>query len=149
MWRRAFIAGVLGAPLLAAASTRAAAPRISVAKSPSCGCCGRWIEHMRAAGFEVAAQDVSDEALSALKRRIGLAPEHTSCHTARVDGYFIEGHVPAADVQRLLRERPEARGLAVPGMPAGSPGMEVGGLSEPYETLLIDRSGRATVFARH
>lgn len=149
MHRRTFIAGALAAPFFGSVSLASDLPRVSVTKSPSCGCCGAWVQHMRDAGFEVEVRDVADEALSEFKRRLGLTPEQVSCHTAQVEGYFVEGHVPADDVKRLLAERPEARGLAVPGMPAGSPGMEMGGVRDPYDTLLIGPDGRATVFARH
>jgi hypothetical protein len=149
MHRRAFLAGVLAAPLAASVAPAADLPRVSVAKSPSCGCCGAWVDHMRAAGFEVEVRDVSDEALVALKRRLGLAPEHASCHTGQVDGYVVEGHVPAEDVRRLLAEQPDARGVAVPGMPIGSPGMEMGSTREPYDTLLIGTNDEVHVFARH
>jgi hypothetical protein len=149
MQRRTFVVAGLAAPLLARTVFAAGLPRVSVAKSPSCGCCGAWVDHMRAAGFEVEVRDVSDEALAALKRRLGLAPEHASCHTAELDGYVVEGHVPAEDVKRLLAERPGARGLAVPGMPIGSPGMEMGDTREPYDTLMIGTNGEARVFARH
>ena len=149
MQRRTFIAAALTAPFLGRAALAADLPSVAVAKSPSCGCCGAWVEHMRAAGFEVEVQDVTNETLSAMKRRVGLAPDQTSCHTAEVDGYFVEGHVPAEDVKRLLAERPAARGLAVPGMPVGSPGMEMGNVRDPYETLLIGMDGKASVFARH
>jgi hypothetical protein len=101
---------------------------------------------MREAGFPVETVDVGD--MSAVKRRYGIPPGLQSCHTAVVDGYAIEGHVPAEDVKRLLAEAPEAGGLAVPGMPIGSPGMEQGDTVEPYEVLLVD-DGQATVFARH
>jgi hypothetical protein len=150
MHRRAFIAGALAAvPLVVSMARAADLPPVAVAKSPTCGCCGAWVDHMRTAGFEVKVRDVSDETLAALKRRLGLAPENASCHTAEVDGYVVEGHVPAEDVKRLLAERPDALGLAVPGMPIGSPGMEVGGTREPYDTLLIGTNGEAHVFARH
>ena len=149
MQRRTFIAGALAFPFVARFAHAADLPRIAVAKSPTCGCCGAWVDHMRAAGFRVDVQDVSDETLAALKRRVGIAPEHASCHTAEVDGYVVEGHVPAEDVKRLLAERPEARGLAVPGMPAGSPGMEMGDTRDAYDTLLIGADGGATVFASH
>jgi hypothetical protein len=149
MHRRVFIAGALAVPLVFPIVHAVALPRVAVAKSPTCGCCGAWVDHMRAAGFEVDVQDVTDETLAALKRRLGLAPEQTSCHTAEVEGYFVEGHVPAVDVKRLLAERLEARGLAVPGMPAGSPGMEMGSVRDPYDTLLIGTDGQASVFTRH
>ena len=153
MHRRAFIAGLLATPTLAAPIVAAAAgteaPKVVVAKSPTCGCCGAWVDHMRAAGFDVEVQDVADETLAAIKDRIGLSPEQRSCHTAQAGDYFVEGHVPAEDVKRLLVEQPQARGLAVPGMPAGSPGMEMGGMRDPYDTLLIGLGGDASVFARH
>ena len=153
MHRRAFLAGAAATPILVtpllATTARADAPVVSVAKTPTCGCCGDWVDHMRAAGFEVEVQDVADETLAGLKQRLGLAPDQTSCHTAQVEGYVVEGHVPAEDVRRLLAERPEARGLAVPGMPAGSPGMEMGDMRDPFDTLLIGTDGTAAVFARH
>ena len=102
---------------------------------------------MRAAGFDVQARDLGQPALAAKKAAAGISGGHASCHTAFVGGYVIEGHVPAEDVRRLLAERPEAPGLAVPGMPAASPGMDMG--SEPYEVLLVGDDGSARVFARH
>lgn len=124
----------------------AAQPAIDVARSPSCGCCGDWIDHMRAAGFTVNDRLIDD--LAPLKAQLGVPADLQSCHTGIVEGYAIEGHVPAEDVLRLLRERPSATGLAVAGMPLGSPGMEVGGQTEPYEVILFSASGR-DVFARH
>jgi hypothetical protein len=143
------MAGSLAAPLVASMARADDLPRVSVTKSPTCGCCGAWVDHMRAAGFEVEVRDVSDDALAALKRRLGVAPEHASCHTAEVGGYVVEGHDPAGDVKRLLAERPDARGLAVPGMPVGSPGMEMGSSREHFDTLLIGVDGEASAFAKH
>ena len=148
MHRRHFLLTLAVAPL-AHEVAWASEEVLLVAKSPSCGCCGAWVEHMRAAGFKVEVANTSPSTLDALKARLGIAPEHSSCHTAQIGGYFIEGHVPAEDVKRLLAERPNALGLTAPGMPIGSPGMEMGSEREPYDTLLIDRSGRATVFASH
>lgn len=133
----------VAAPWLSAASAQ---PAIDVSRSPSCGCCGDWITHMRAAGFTVNDRLIDD--LAPLKAQLGVPADLQSCHTAFVDGYAIEGHVPAQDVHRLLRERPAAAGLAVAGMPLGSPGMEVDGRQEPYEVILFTASGRS-VFARH
>lgn len=125
------------------------APRIDVAKTPTCGCCTAWIEHLEENGFEVAAYDVSPEQLNDIKAGLDIDPSLTSCHTATVDGYFIEGHVPSSDIKALLSERPEGRGLTVPGMPLGSPGMEMGDQRDAFETLLVGE-GRATrVFKRH
>lgn len=119
-----------------------------VHRSPTCGCCLAWADQMQAAGFRVEVREVAD--LDAVKRRLGVPPGAASCHTAEVAGYFIEGHVPAADIERLLAERPEAAGLAVPGMPLGSPGMESpSGISQPYEVLLVAPDGSTTTFSRH
>lgn len=138
------------ATLAAAAQVQSAGPTIiTVAKSPSCGCCGAWVDHMRAAGFEVSVQNVSQSRLAREKQRIGLRPEQASCHTASIGGYFVEGHVPAQDVKRLLAERPTAQGLAVPGMPAGSPGMDMGPRREIFDTILIGAEGSARIFSRH
>ena len=142
--RRAAIAAL---PLMMAVVAEAAAPPvIQVVKTPTCGCCNRWIAHLRRAGFQVRVTETEDVAPTA--RRLGVPDDLRSCHTASVGGYAIEGHVPAADIQRLLRERPAAAGIAVPGMPAGSPGMEGGG-SEPYQVILFNRRGQRRVFARH
>ena len=136
------------APLaLLACVQSAAASTIEVVKSPFCGCCTHWIEYLRHEGFEVNVVDAEDVTPTA--RRLGVPDALRSCHTASVDGYAIEGHVPAADIRRLLAERPDAAGLAVPGMPIGSPGMEQGDRREPYQTILFGRDGRRTVFAQH
>jgi hypothetical protein len=135
------------APADAARFARADLPLVTVYKSPTCGCCTKWADHMEAAGFPVETVDVAD--LSAVKAEHGIPAEFGSCHTAVVGGYAIEGHVPAEDVKRLLAERPNAAGLAVPGMPTGSPGMEMPGRpAQPYEVLLV-QGGDATVFALH
>jgi hypothetical protein len=121
---------------------------LTVHKTPTCGCCGEWVEHMEQAGFEVAVVETSD--LSPIRQEVGLPYGLGSCHTAQVDGYFIEGHVPAADVQRFLSERPEARGLTVPGMPLGSPGMEVpSGAKDAYDVLMVLPDGSTVVYASH
>lgn len=136
------------APLLAlAACGQAVAATIEVVKSPYCGCCSHWVEHLRANGFTVRVVDVEDVTPTA--RRAGVPDRLRSCHTAIVEGYAIEGHVPAADIRRLLRERPQAAGIAVPGMPIGSPGMEQGDRREPYATILFHRDGRMQLFQRH
>jgi hypothetical protein len=131
------------------AAVRAAkAPRIVVHKSESCGCCKLWVSHLAKAGFEV--QVINADNLNAVKERVGIPPALGSCHTGEVEGYFIEGHVPVADIQRLLRERPAAKGLTVPRMPIGSPGMEVpSGEVEPYDVLLVAKDGSTTVYSHH
>lgn len=121
---------------------------VNVVKSRSCGCCGLWVDHLRSHDFAVTTQDVDD--VSPFKQQAGITPALASCHTAFVDGYVIEGHVPAEDIRRLLQERPDAIGLTVPGMPVGSPGMEVEGrAADAYDVLLIHRDGSTSVFAHH
>ncbi|MFO7188789.1 MAG: DUF411 domain-containing protein [Pseudomonadota bacterium] len=130
----------LAIALLFGAAAAQAAPVVEVYKSATCGCCKEWIRHLRENGFEVRAHDVPDPA--AHRAKAGVPQALGSCHTALVEGYAIEGHVPAADIKRLLAERPKARGLAVPGMPIGAPGMEVGTNVEPYSVLLIGPDGQ-------
>jgi len=130
----------------AAAVQAAPEPPVEVFKSPSCGCCGKWVAHMQQAGFRVTVQEVRD--VSAKRRELGMPERYGSCHSARVGAYLVEGHVPAQDVKRLLAERPAAVGLAVPSMPPASPGME-GPRAVPYDTLLVRADGGAGTFARH
>lgn len=135
------------APAEMASAVEADLPLVTVYKTATCGCCSKWADHIEAAGFPVKTVDVTD--LGAVKAEHGIPAAYGSCHTAVVDGYAVEGHVPAEDVKRLLAERPQAAGLAVPGMPIGSPGMETPGRrADRYEVLLV-QDGDATVFARH
>lgn len=128
------------------ASAEASDADFVVYKSPTCGCCDGWIEHLREAGYSVEAVDIADYGqLSAKKREHGVPGEMGSCHTAVIDGYTIEGHVPAESIERLLRERPDIKGLAVPGMPIGSPGME-GPNPEVYQVIAFTESGERRVF---
>lgn len=123
-------------------------PQVVVYKSASCDCCKRWVQQLRNAGFSVQPKNVEDR--NPVKSRLGVPAGMGSCHTAEVGGYFVEGHVPVEDIQRLLATRPDAKGLAVPGMPTGSPGMEVpSGEVKPYQVLLVSRDGTTSVFARH
>lgn len=122
-------------------------PEVQVFKSPTCGCCGSWVEHMRGAGFTVKVTEVDDT--TAARKRLGLPDRYGSCHTATVGGYVLEGHVPAAEVKRLLAAKPKAIGLTVPGMPPSAPGMDVPGRKDPYQVLLVDASGQSTVFANY
>lgn len=124
-----------------------AAAQMVVHKNASCGCCGKWIEHMEHSGFEVTAQNVDN--LGPIKERVGVPHGMGSCHTAEVGGYFIEGHVPADAVKRLLAEKPKAKGLTVPGMPIGSPGMESGDRVDPYEVHLVHEDGTTSVFEKY
>ena len=121
---------------------------ITVYKDPSCGCCTKWVDHLRASGFAPEVHDRSD--MDALKDSLGVPAKLRSCHTAVVEKYVVEGHVPAADVRRLLASKPaKTVGVAVPGMPAGSPGMEVGGRIDRYEVIAFAPGGATRVFARH
>lgn len=146
--RRNFMLTGFGAALFTR-SVWAQSSQLEVFKSPTCGCCSAWIDHMAQAGFQTVARDVDHATLQAIKARVGVAPKLSSCHTALIAGYFVEGHVPAEDVQRLLSERPDALGLTVPGMPIGSPGMEMGNQREAFETFLVLSDGSTTVFNRH
>ena len=119
-------------------------PALTVYHDPRCGCCGDWASHMREHGFEVTA--IEDSNIHERRRELGVPDRLASCHTATVAGYLIEGHVPAADVRRLLAQRPDARGLSVPGMPLGSPGMEHGDRRQAYNVLLFDDAGNFEVF---
>lgn len=121
-----------------------ALPSVLVYKSPTCGCCNGWVDHMEAAGFAVDARNTTD--LMTVKRDGGVPPQMSSCHTAIIDGYVVEGHVPAEQVKELLAARPSIAGIAVPGMPVGSPGME-GPNARPYQVLSFTHSGEAQVFA--
>lgn len=132
----------LGAWLIAPGTPAAAG--ITVYKSPWCGCCGNWVGYLRGQGYSVAVEERED--MEPVKARFGVPERLQSCHTAVVDGYVIEGHVPAADIARFLEERPEARGLSVPGMTAGTPGMGQGG--DPYQVILFGDAG-GTVYATH
>lgn len=116
---------------------------MTVYKTPTCGCCTKWVNHLREQGFQVTAYDISD--LTPIKKKYGVPNALTACHTAIVDGYVVEGHVPADVILRLLKERPKVVGITVPGMPMGSPGME-GKYSEPYDVLTFDQDGKTQVY---
>ena len=148
--------GVAALSTAPAAHTRAQRARAAVSKplmltvykTPTCGCCAKWVGHMKQNGFTVHVTDLND--LSSIKSKHGVPSKLQSCHTAVVNGYVVEGHVPASDVKRMLNELPAVAGLTVPGMPAGSPGMEMpGGQAPPYEVLTFDRNGATRVFAKH
>ena len=140
------LAGItLAIPMAHAADP--AVPEVLMYKDPNCGCCGAWAEHLVANGFRVKTVATSD--MESVKRRFAVPQRLTSCHTAKVGGYVIEGHVPASAIKRLLREKPAVAGLSVPGMPLGSPGMEVPGKQDPYEVLAFDSAGKIQVFARY
>lgn len=132
--------------MFAAASS---AQTIEVWKSATCGCCAAWIEHIEQNGFTARPRDLAAGQLARIKAEAGLPADLQSCHTAKVGGYVVEGHVPASAIRRLLSEKPDAIGLSVPGMPLGSPGMEAGSDKESYEVLLVRRGGASEVFSRH
>jgi hypothetical protein len=140
MVRTLFAAILLGSQVHAAIA-------IEVFKTATCGCCSKWVEHLRANGFSPTVKDVQNTA--EYRRKFGVPERLQSCHTAVVRGYAIEGHVPAQDIHRLLKERSKGKGLAVPGMPIGSPGMEQGERRDPYSVLLFDSSGNISEFQRH
>lgn len=120
-------------------------PEVVVHKDPNCGCCGKWVEHLQAEGFRVKV--VQSQDMTEVKRRLGMPDKLGSCHTAQVGGYLIEGHVPASSIKRLLREKPALKGLAVPGMPAGAPGMEVpDGKKDPYDVVAFDKAGTTKTY---
>jgi hypothetical protein len=138
--RRSALVLIAGAMTLPALPSWAADEQtITVHKDPNCGCCGLWVRHLQTAGFTVKAIDTAE--LDAVKSRLGVPQDLAACHTAEVAGYVVEGHVPAAALKRFLAEKPSAAGLAVPGMPIGSPGME-GGTPEPYDVVLFGPAGR-------
>ena len=153
--RRRFIiqAGAIALGTLAVASPvmalAAGKPQLEVWKSPTCGCCHDWIAHLQANGFQVAVHDVSEAAKAGQRLKLGMPDKFGSCHTGLIDGYVVEGHVPAREITRLLKERPKAVGLAVPGMPVGSPGMDGAvykGRKDPFKVLLVAQDGSSTVF---
>jgi hypothetical protein len=127
----------------------AEAPSIEVWKSATCQCCGKWVSHLEANGFAVRTNAADTAALDRIKRAAGISEKLDACHTAKIGGYVIEGHVPASDIKRLVAEHPDAIGITVPGMPQGSPGMEQGGKAEPYDVLLIKKDGTTEVFTSH
>ena len=148
MKRRTFLNGALLAALLPAAAHATKKPVITVYKTPTCGCCGKWIDHMRSSGFDVKSTDIDD--VTSIKKQYGVPLDSQSCHTALVEGYVLEGHVPATAVKKMLKEKPKVVGLAVPGMPVGSPGMEVpSGQVEPYNVVAFDKAGKTTVYEKH
>ncbi|WP_445503802.1 DUF411 domain-containing protein [Microvirga sp. G4-2] len=148
--RRALLVGLAAASITIAAFPALAAealPAMTVTKDPSCGCCGAWVNHIRKAGFSIDV--VESPEVNRLKVRLGVPQALASCHTAEIGGYVIEGHVPAEAIKRLLVEKPQGKGLAVPAMPVGSPGMEVEGVeNDTYDVILFGPAGRR-IFARY
>ena len=139
---RLFVAGTL-----LALGSAAHAATMTVYKSASCGCCAKWVEHVQKHGFTVKVVNVDD--IMAVKAKAGIPDAMASCHTTKVGGYVVEGHVPVADIRKLLASKPNAVGIAVPGMPMGAPGMEHGDHRQPFQTLLLKADGSTAVFASH
>lgn len=137
------VAGAQGAT--AEPATQPAVRAMTVYKDPNCGCCAKWVDHVKQAGFTVTVRETDD--MDSVKASFGVPAALASCHTARVGAYAIEGHVPADLIVRLLKEQPAGRGLAVPGMPVGSPGMEMGSRKDAYDVLLFDKAGKSRVYA--
>jgi hypothetical protein len=147
--RRTLLAAGLGALPLSSFAQAPAKPEVFVWKDPNCGCCKDWVKHMEANGFSVK---VNDSGNTTMRARLGIPAKLGSCHTAVVSGYAIEGHVPAADIKRLLKEKPQAIGLTAPGMPIGSPGMDTAvynGRKDPFDVLLVLKDGNTQVWASH
>ncbi len=157
MQRRTLIqsaVALLGAAVLptTALSQNASKPWVEVWKTPTCGCCKDWVKYLQDNGFEVKAYDVSEATKAAMRSKLGMAEQFSSCHTALIGGYVVEGHVPAQEIRKLLKERPRAIGLSVPGMPIGSPGMdgpEYGGRKDAYAVLLVQRDGSSLVYQKY
>lgn len=136
----------VGTAVFAQNPGQAKAVEMTVYKSPTCGCCGKWIDHVKAAGFQVKVVDMDD--VTEIKQASGVPMKLRTCHTAVVGNYVVEGHVPADVIKKLLADKPAAAGIAVPGMPVGSPGMEVGAQKDPYEVILFEKSGKTSVYAK-
>lgn len=135
--------------VLAACGPAVAQTAMTIVSGEGCGCCREWVKHLSANGFQPTISYVSPDALNQHKHEAGLKPEHTSCHTGKIGGYVIEGHVPAKDIARLLREKPDALGLTVPGMPLGSPGMGPESQAEPYQVLLVKKDGSTAIYSSY
>lgn len=130
-----------------AAEDVAADKEMTVYRSPTCGCCGKWIAHVKQNHF--AIKDIVSDDMQAIKQKFGVPEKLASCHTAIVDGYVVEGHVPAADIEKLLQTKPDVVGISAPGMPMGSPGMEMGGKQDDYAVVSFDKAGNVQVFSEH
>ena len=148
MDRRQFIAMLISA-LATGPAVATPAYSLHVTKTPTCGCCSAWMDRMREAGISATVHDIDQDTLGTMKETLGIASDLSRCHPAVVEYYTIEGHVPASDIMRLLSEKPTARGLAVPGMPMGSPGMHTGGATGAFDVLLVLIDGSTQVFAAH
>ena len=157
MRMKTFVTGVSaivigGTTLVLSAQQKPAAPpaqKVTVYKTSSCGCCRLWVDHLKTNGFEVQSMDVSAADVRAVSKAAGLPDDGSSCHTAKIGSYVVEGHVPASDIKRMLKEKPAIAGIAAPGMPMGSPGMEQGGAKEAYDVMAFTKDGKMSVYAKH
>ncbi|MGH7790855.1 MAG: DUF411 domain-containing protein [Thermodesulfobacteriota bacterium] len=148
-WKRIVLITVIFSFIIGTVSVFSKSPSetsVTVYKDPSCGCCNKWVDILKEHGFQVAAHDVSD--MTKIKTEYGVPVALSACHTAIVDGYVVEGHVPVDVIEKMLKEKPKVTGITVPGMPVGSPGME-GPHSEPYDVLTFDSKGNSTVYTSH
>ena len=145
----AFAVAGLGAAAYAQIKPVTSRPSAVVYKTATCGCCSLWVDHLKANGFQVETKDVSAAEVRAVSKAAGLKDEGTSCHTAKIGDYVVEGHVPASDIQKMLKEKPAIAGIAAPGMPMGSPGMEQGNVKEAYDVVAFTKDGKTSVFAKH
>lgn len=139
----------LGVLLTSACAPAIAQTQIEVVSGEGCGCCGEWVKHLLSSGYTANITYVPQDRLMTYKAEHGLKPQQTSCHTGTIGGYVIEGHVPAREIERLLREKPDAIGLTVPGMPYGSPGMGPASEAHPYQVLLLKKDGTTSVYASY
>jgi hypothetical protein len=146
-WLQLTIAGLATSALSRSAHSAPSKARITVYKSATCGCCASWVDYMKRNGFEVQAHDADEDTLNQVKATAGIPTALRSCHVALAGGYAFEGHVPADLIKKALTEKPKTLGLAVPGMPAGSPGMEMGGRADHYNVMAFDKSGKVWIFA--
>ena len=145
---KTFLAAVFLASSMSVQAEEAVADKeMTVYRSPTCGCCGKWIDHVKQNHFVV--KDIVSDDMQAIKKKLGVPEQLASCHTAVVDGYVIEGHVPAADIEKLLQTKPKVTGISAPGMPMGSPGMEMGSRQDDYAVVSFDDAGNVQVFAEH
>jgi hypothetical protein len=141
--RREFLARLTVVPIITALPPRGARPPVTVYKTPTCGCCKKWVEHIEKAGFKVTVKDMAD--VSPVRKDLGVPEALASCHTAVLGAYVVEGHVPADVIDKMLKEKPAGRGLTIPGMPQSAPGMDIPG--QPYNVLLFTRDGKTKVYA--
>ena len=146
-FKRWLLPALLAFGLNVHAEEAAKPPEMTVYRSPTCGCCGKWIEHVKS--HNISIKDVISDDMDAIKQKYGVPEKLASCHTAVIDGYVVEGHVPAEDIYKLMHDKPKVVGISAPGMPMGSPGMEMGGRQDHFQVVSFDKDGNVAVFAEH